>query len=78
MVYIRNYEGKVKWFNVEKGYGFIYCNEVKKDIFFHVEQVQMEGMVILTPSTSVEFQLIEDTTGLKAINVYLNKKEGTR
>lgn len=70
---MKEYTGRVKWMNIEKGYGFIYCFQTKKDIFFHVEQVMMEGRVLLEPDTRVEFQIVSDFRGDKAINVYLSE-----
>lgn len=59
---------KVKWFNNEKGYGFI---EYKKgeDIFVHYSAINMEGFKTLKEGALVDFTLIETQKGLQALNV---------
>ncbi len=62
-------KGTVKWFNEGKGFGFIE-REDGKDVFVHFSSIQgQEGYKTLTEGDSVEFEVIEDTKGLKAVNV---------
>ena len=61
-------KGTVKWFNNQKGFGFI-CDENGKDIFVHYSGVNMEGFKSLNEGDSVEFDIIEGEKGPQAINV---------
>ena len=61
--------GKVKWFNNEKGYGFI-IKENYDDIFVHYSQIQDEGFKTLEEGQVVEFDLITGDKGLQAQNVF--------
>ena len=60
--------GKVKWFNNEKGYGFIEYNELE-DIFVHYSAIKKEGYKTLKEGDIVSFKLIETGKGLQAIDV---------
>lgn len=61
-------QGRVKWFNNEKGYGFIdYPNS--EDIFVHYSAIKQDGFKTLSEGQLVEFDLIETAKGLQAINV---------
>lgn len=60
--------GKIKWFNNEKGYGFIE-NENGEDIFVHYSSIKQEGYKTLSEGQIVEFELLETEKGLQAINV---------
>lgn len=60
--------GKVKWFNNEKGYGFIEYEDLE-DIFVHYSAIVKEGYKTLKEGDLVEFNLIETTKGLQAIDV---------
>ena len=62
--------GKVKWFNDEKGYGFINTDE-KKDIFVHFSTIISEGYKTLSEGQLVLFDLLETPKGLQALNVRL-------
>lgn len=60
--------GQVKWFNNEKGYGFIdYPNG--EDIFVHYSAIKQDGYKSLSEGQVVNFDLIETPKGLQAINV---------
>lgn len=60
--------GKVKWFNNEKGYGFIdYMTD--EDIFVHYSAIKHDGYKTLSEGQIVNFDLIETPKGLQAINV---------
>ena len=61
-------KGKVKWFNAEKGYGFI-SSEDGKDVFFHYSQLMMEGFKTIDADAEVEFDLVETDRGLQAHNI---------
>ena len=60
--------GKVKWFNNEKGYGFIEC-ENGDDVFVHFTGIQGEGFRTLEENQAVEFEVSEGNRGTQAINV---------
>ena len=60
--------GKVKWFNAEKGFGFINRGE-GADIFVHYSQIMENGYRSLEEGQSVEFELFETERGLQARNV---------
>jgi CspA family cold shock protein len=61
-------KGKVKWFNAEKGYGFIE-SEDGTDVFVHFSAITMEGYKSLEEGTEVEFEVIEGAKGPQAANV---------
>lgn len=61
-------KGKVKWFNTEKGFGFI-AGEDGKDIFVHYTHIQSEGFRTLEEGCEVSFDVIESDKGLQARNV---------
>lgn len=61
-------KGTVKWFNNQKGYGFI-CNEEGKDIFVHYTGINMEGFRTISQGDEVEFEIVEGEKGPQAINV---------
>jgi len=60
--------GIVKWFNAEKGYGFI-TTEAGEDIFVHYSQIQKEGFKTLDEGQNVEFNIIEGDKGPQAEQV---------
>ena len=60
--------GKVKWFNAEKGYGFIE-SEDGTDVFVHFSAITMEGYKSLEEGAEVEFEVIEGAKGPQAANV---------
>ena len=62
--------GRVKWFNNEKGYGFIEFKE-NEDIFVHYSAIELDGYKTLAEGQMVEFKLIETSKGYHAINVKL-------
>jgi CspA family cold shock protein len=60
--------GVVKWFNADKGYGFI-SREGKEDVFVHYSAVQMDGFKKLVEGQRVEFGLEQTPKGLQAVQV---------
>ncbi|MBS4176626.1 cold-shock protein [Lederbergia citrea] len=60
--------GKVKWFNNEKGYGFIEV-EGGEDIFVHFTAIQGEGFKSLEEGQEVSFEIAEGNRGPQAANV---------
>ncbi|MFI3260740.1 MAG: cold shock domain-containing protein [bacterium] len=61
-------KGKVKWFNNEKGYGFIEYQNLE-DIFVHYSAISKDGYKTLEEGTIVDFKLIETSKGLQAVDV---------
>ena len=60
--------GKVKWFNTQKGYGFIEMDE-GKDIFVHHSEIQGSGYRSLDEGQRVEFEIRQGPKGEQAVNV---------
>jgi len=61
-------QGTVKWFNAEKGFGFIEV-EGENDVFVHFSAIQGEGFKSLEEGQSVEFEVVEGNRGPQAANV---------
>ncbi|MGF7045807.1 CspA family cold shock protein [Paenibacillus sp. DS2015] len=61
-------KGTVKWFNAEKGYGFIQV-EGGEDVFVHFSAIQGEGFRTLDEGQAVEFETTEGSRGPQAANV---------
>ncbi|MCB1423474.1 MAG: cold-shock protein [Nitratireductor sp.] len=63
--------GTVKFFNSDKGYGFIKPDDGSKDIFVHISAVQASGLTELTENQKVAFETEEDARGKgpKAVNL---------
>ena len=61
-------KGTVKWFNNQKGYGFI-SDEEGNDVFVHYTGLNMEGFKTLEEGQDVEYELINGAKGPQAINV---------
>lgn len=68
--------GRVKWFNNDKGYGFIDFKE-NEDIFVHYSAIEQDGYKTLSEGQLVDFKLIETSKGYQAINVRLVKETAT-
>lgn len=63
-------QGKVKWFNAEKGFGFIEKEE-GGDVFVHFSAIQSEGFKTLEEGQDVKFEVVEGDRGPQAVNVTL-------
>ncbi len=61
-------QGKVKWFNAQKGFGFISV-EGENDVFVHFSAIQTEGFKTLEEGQDVEFEIVDGARGPQASNV---------
>lgn len=61
-------KGKVKWFNPQKGFGFI-CAEDGKDVFVHFSGLLVDGFKTIEEGADVEFEVTEGAKGPQAVNV---------
>lgn len=65
-------QGTVKWFNSEKGFGFI-SSETGADVFLHFSELQVDGFKTVEEGQKVTFEIVEDQKGAKAVNVSVVK-----
>ena len=61
--------GTVKWFNANKGYGFIEPEEGDKDVFVHISAVKNSGMEDLEEGQELEFEIVENNGKTSAENL---------
>lgn len=61
-------QGTVKWFNPEKGFGFITAED-GKDVFVHFSAIQTDGFKTLEEGQAVEFDVVQGNRGEQAANV---------
>jgi CspA family cold shock protein len=61
--------GTVKWFNSEKGYGFIAPDDGSKDVFAHFSEINGTGFRSLEDDQKVEFEVTQGAKGLQASNI---------
>lgn len=62
-------QGKVKWFNDKKGFGFIEPDGGGEDIFVHHTSIVSEGFRTLAEGQSVEYEIVKGPKGFQALNV---------
>lgn len=63
-------KGKVKWFNNQKGYGFVNPDDEEgRDVFVHYSAIQSDGYRTITTGQDVEFELVQGPKGEMALNV---------
>ena len=62
-------KGTVKWFNAQKGYGFITNESTGEDVFVHFSGIAGEGYKSLEEEQNVTFDITEGNRGLQAVNV---------
>ena len=61
--------GKVKWFNDQKGYGFVTPDEGGEDLFVHHTSIEAQGFRTLQEDQAVSFEITQGQKGLQATNV---------
>ncbi len=61
--------GKVKWFDAQKGYGFITDDKSEKDVFLHVSALEKSKLRVLRENQKIQFEIKEEKGRLKAINL---------
>ncbi len=69
-------EGKVKWFNPRKGYGFIATAD-GRDIFVHYSSISGDGYKTLVEGDQVTFEIVDGEKGLRAENVVAKSASGS-
>lgn len=61
--------GTVKWFNPEKGYGFLSVDGTDRDVFVHFSAIEMDGFKTLEEDQKVQFQIVQGPKGPQAESV---------
>ena len=61
--------GRVKWFDVKKGYGFIIDDKSEKDIFLHISMLEKSKLRVLRENQKIQFEIKEEKGKLKAVNL---------
>jgi CspA family cold shock protein len=64
--------GTVKWFNNQKGFGFIVPETGGKDVFVHISAVERAGLRTLNEGQAIEFELEENRGRMAAVNLKVN------
>ena len=62
-------QGTVKWFNAEKGFGFIAVDDGSKDVFVHFSAIESNGFRTLEENQRVEFEIVQGPKGPQADRV---------
>ena len=65
------YTGTVKWFNPDKGYGFIKPDNGKQDVFIHISALQTAGLDNLNDNQKIEYKIVEEKGKKSASNIRL-------
>jgi CspA family cold shock protein len=52
--------GKVKWFNAQKGFGFIQQDGASRDVFVHISAVERAGIGVLSEGQAISFDIVQD------------------
>lgn len=63
--------GIVKWFNFQKGYGFVKPDNANNDIFIHISELQKSGIRSLNENDRISFEIAENKGRTNAINIQL-------
>ena len=71
-------KGKVKWFNGQKGYGFIEREDKEKDVYVHFSAVQNSGLKYLKKDEQLTFELESSDKGPSAVNLQKTAAEVSR
>lgn len=66
-------KGTVKWFNGQKGYGFIQPTDGSRDIFVHISAVERAGLSSLNEGQNVEFEVVENRGKSSAENLKVSR-----
>ena len=64
--------GTVKWFNGQKGFGFIQPDDGSKDVFVHISAVERAGLTTLNENQAIEYDLVESRGKTSAENLKLS------
>jgi CspA family cold shock protein len=63
--------GRVKWFNAEKGFGFIACDDGQRDVFVHISTLRSSGIETLSEGQEVQLKVMETPKGREALSLQL-------
>ena len=63
--------GKVKWFNKEKGYGFIVPDDNSKDIFLHISSLEKSGIKTVVEGQKIRYEIVNERGRASATNIVL-------
>ena len=66
---MERFKGTVKWFNAQKGFGFIVPDDGSKDLFVHYSSIKANGFRSLKEGDKVEYEIEQSDKGPKAVNV---------
>ena len=72
-----NQTGTVKWFDAQKGYGFIEPGDGGKDVFVHMRQVRASGLAVLKDGQRVSYDLLKCDRGVEACSLWVLSKPET-
>ena len=64
--------GTVKWFNAEKGFGFVACDDGGKDVFLHVSVLERSGLAALGEGQAVTMRVVDTPKGREAVAISLS------